>query len=186
MYWYKNFNKYLLTPLSAVLITSGLYSCRPDVKETGSEKRFFDVSAYFKNEAVRLTKLNPAVTKSASHNNDTQTQKVHIKNWTAELDLFTISDINKPSWRDSYTIANSGDSLIIYKAKLPELKTKEILVRKHSGKVDLVMIYNHTDNLLYQSSEKLTYFPDSLYLIEKRQSVKLLGTNKYKIEGILR
>ncbi len=47
------------------------------------------------------------------------------------------------------------------------------------------MIYNDSKNMLYESQEWLSYFPDSLYQIDKKQTVRLLGTNTYKIKGAL-
>jgi hypothetical protein len=38
---------------------------------------------------------------------------------------------------------------------------------------------------LYETDEKLSYFPDSLYLIQKSQRVKLLGKDTYRISGTL-
>jgi len=63
------------------------------------------------------------------------------------------------------------------------LVTREILIKQVSGKVQYMLIYNYTKNLLYTNSEELTYFPDSLYQINKIQTVRLLGTNKYQIKG---
>ncbi|XHR93010.1 hypothetical protein ACFJIV_22110 [Mucilaginibacter sp. UC70_90] len=51
--------------------------------------------------------------------------------------------------------------------------------------MEWILIYNHTKNLLYETNEKLSYFPDSLYLIQKTQHVKLMGRNDYKVQGTL-
>ena len=48
------------------------------------------------------------------------------------------------------------------------------------------MIVNHTKNMLYENTEKLSYFPDSLYLIQKKQRVRLLGTDTYRISGLFK
>ena len=37
--------------------------------------------------------------------------------------------------------------------------------------------------MLYETSEELTYFPDSLYSINKNQHVLLLGSNNYIVTG---
>jgi len=47
------------------------------------------------------------------------------------------------------------------------------------------LIFNRTKNILYQTTEKLSYFPDSLYLIEKDQKVRLMAKNKYKVQGLI-
>jgi hypothetical protein len=183
MYWYKPLYIRSFFILNITLLISGLYACKPDIKD--NRKKFFDVAAYFKGEAKRLTKLSPPVTKTAKHNTDTQTKLVTIKNWPGELDMFIASDINKPSWRDSYTVTTSGD-ITIYKAKFPELKTREVMIKKACGKVNYVLILNYSENLLYTNTEKLSYFPDSLYEVVKRQRVRLIGENRYKIQGFFK
>lgn len=183
MYWYKQPHIRSFFILNMTIIISGLYSCKPDVKV--SKANFFDVKKYFTAEADRLGKLSPVISKSATHNGTTQTKTVNIKNWPAELDLFINSDINKPAWRDSYSEVKTGD-FIIYKAKTDELKTREILIKQVNKKVVYIAIYNRSKNMLYNNSEKLSYFPDSLYQIVKRQQVRVVGTNNYKIEGFFK
>jgi hypothetical protein len=161
-----------------------LPSCKPEVAETGSAAKYFDLQGYFHGDAEQLTKSNPFVTKTVTHNGITETKKIHIADWGAELSMFIGSDINKPAWKDSYNVQDTGDALI-YTAIDPNLKTREIIVNRSNDEVKWIMIINHTKNMLYETKEKLTYFPDSLYLIEKLQIVKLLGKNRYDIKGKL-
>lgn len=168
--------------LLVILLTALLPSCKPDIKE--SDDKYFDIKGYFHADSLRLTRLNPLITKTVKHNGITETKKVHISNWGLELNLFSTSDINKPAWRDSYTVQNSGNTLI-YKAKYPELKTREIIVNREGNKVKWILIINNSHNILYQTREKLSYFPDSIYFIQKYQKVRFLGANSYTIKGTL-
>jgi hypothetical protein len=180
MYWCKQ----RITTLSVFgLLTICLAACKPEIKKKAS---FFDLSGYFAKEAARLQALNKPVLKTVEHNGGTpETKKITIRDWNAELSLFKNSDINKPAWISSYYV--QGDSnLTIYMAKSAELKTRRLLIKREKGKIKWIVILNHTpQNLLYDSFEKLTYFPDSLYMIEKKQSVRILGTNRYRITGLL-
>ncbi|MES2379160.1 MAG: hypothetical protein V4553_21390 [Bacteroidota bacterium] len=159
-------------------------SCKPDNIQTGTGLKYFDIKGFFTADTARLRKLHHITHKMVYHNGGKETKDVRINNWGLELSLFSQSDINKPAWRDSYTIVKS-DSIEIYHAKDPDLKTREIMVKKDGGKVKWIVIYNSTRNILYQTSEKLTYFPDSLYMIQKYQKVRLLGANRYVIKGSL-
>ncbi len=160
-------------------------ACKPDIKETGATGKYFDLKAYFKADSARLSKIPQPILKTVTHNGVTESKKVKIDNWMRELSLFTESDINKPAWRDSYQTQQT-DHTIIYMATDTTLKTREILInKKQNGQVKYIAIYNYTKNLLYDTYEKLTYIPDSIYKIEKTQHVKLLGTNKYVITGNL-
>jgi hypothetical protein len=177
MYWCKERIKLFLV---FGLLAIGLASCRPEIKKAN----FFDLSGYFTKEAARLKADNKLVFKTVEHNGDSESKKILIRDWDAELSLFKNSDINKPAWAGSYEVHGDG-GLTIYMAKDTNLRTRKLMIRQEDGKVKWIVIYNHTPkNLLYDSFEKLTYIPDSLYLIEKRQSVRVLGINRYRIKGL--
>ena len=182
MYWYKPLIKYS-TITGVLLLLCGLYACnKPQIKETGAELKYFDLKGYFKTDSARLVKLNPLVNKTVTHNGETETRKVKIADWGREFNLFTSSDINKPAWKDSYTMQQNADS-IVYKAKFPELKTREIVIHRVDGRVTSVYILNNIHNILYKTTERLTYVEGAYYLIEKDQQVKVMGANNYVVKG---
>jgi len=181
MYWYKHLSKFTLVTGAALLLCLG-YACKPEIKETGAELKFFDLKEYFSKEAGRLTKSKPTIYKSATHNNVTESKKLTVDNWPRELNSFTESDINKPAWRASYA-ADSTANAIVYTAKYPDLKTRRIEIKKDSGRVTGILIQNTIHNILYTTTEKLSYFPGDYYLIEKTQKVKIMGANSYQIKG---
>ncbi len=123
--------------------------------------------------------------KTVSRNGEAETKTIKITNWPDELSVFSESDINKPSWKNSYKTSVSGD-FTIYKALEPDLKTREIILKKQKNKIVYLMIFNQTTNKLFQTKEKLTFYPDSLYLIQRKMYVWFLGTNNYLIEGKLK
>jgi len=178
MYWCnsKTLRTGIMCGLYFILI---LPACKPAIKQ---KINYFDVKGFFGRESSRLTKLNKPVYKTVYHNGVTENKKIHIDSWDTEFGLFSGSDINRPAWLGSYHVISEGN-IIIYKAKDPELTTQEILIKKTGDKVEYMLIYNHTKNLLYTNDEELSYFPDSLYQINKTQTVRLLGTNKYQIKG---
>ncbi|MBS1522725.1 MAG: hypothetical protein JST50_17130 [Bacteroidetes bacterium] len=181
MYWYK---RHLLL-ISSFILLLGIASCKRDSNAAADTKAFFNIKGYFEADSARLTKENPLVTKTVTHNQIPETQKVHISDWGTELSLFTQSDINRPAWRNSYNVSNT-ENTTLYIAKDPSLKTQRVIVKTVNGKLQWIVIFNHTKNILYENTEKLSYFPDSLYLIQKRQSVRLLGTDTYRISGLLK
>ena len=189
MYWCKS--KLLISAGLGLFLISGLQSCKPDIKENRTAMKYFDIQGFFKAEALRLAKVNKPIFKTIKHNEVSESKKVLITNWAAELSLFSESDLNKPAWKDSYSI-QADSNIIIYMAKEKEheLNTREILIKLVAGKVKYMMIINATDtdkhsiqHLFYRRLEKLSYFPDSLYLIQRLQTVRFLGTNKYDISG---
>ena len=184
MYWCNPKAWAISMLVCGALLIACLPACKPDHNDTGGTIKYFDIKGYFTKDIARLNKLNKTVTKTVTHNGVTETKKVKINSWANELDLFIGSDINKAAWKNSYTVI-ANDSLLFYKAIDPELKMREMIIRKDHEKVRWILIFNKTKNILYQATEKLTYYPDSLYLIEKQQHVKLMGNNRYKIEGLI-
>lgn len=185
MYWYKLKITPIATLLGGFLLLSGLQACKPDKTQSNGTLKYFDVAGYFKADTARLTKVNPRVDKTVTHNGVTENKTVQITNWGQEFNLFIQSDINRPAWKNSYNVLNT-DSLIIYSAKTPDLRTTKIMIKKEKGKVKWIVMYNHTKNMLYETKEKLSYFPDSVYQIVKSQHVKLMGQNLYVITGVLK
>jgi hypothetical protein len=183
MYWYKSKLPILISGLGVVLLLVITISCKPNVGNSGTAPKYFDIKGYFESEAARLTKLNKPVLKTIVYNKNTETKDMMITDWKRELDFFQSADINKPSWKDSYSVDSTGD-IVIYKAKDPSLKMWQMIIKKEGPRIKWILIYNSTKNLLYQTREKLTYFPDSLYMIDKKQSVRVLGTSVYRIKGV--
>jgi hypothetical protein len=192
MYWCKSKPNIFIFLTGGILLAICATACKPDAKENGTLK-YFDLNGYFTKESLRLAKENKTVLKTVTHNSDTESRTVHIANWELELDLFKSADINRPAWKNGYTVIDE-DSVLIYKAKTPDLKVREILIRKNKGKVKWILIYDKTPESnwlgfkvrpLNYTTEKLSYFPDSLYLIEKDQHVRLMGNNHYRIQGVI-
>jgi hypothetical protein len=182
MYWYKLHSSTIKLLITVLVLFVGVSSCKNDSSPATDTAKFFDIKGYFRADSARLAKLNPLITKTVTHNFDTETKKTQIPNWGTELSLFAGSDINKPAWRNSYEV-QSSENIIVYLAKDPSLRTRRIVINKKGDQVKWILIVNYTKNLLYESSEKLSYFPDSLYLIQKKQRVKLLGLDRYTISG---
>jgi ABC-type tungstate transport system permease subunit len=178
MYWCR-LKLYTAIVLIGSILSSSL-ACRPDIKQI----KYFDIKRYFNDDISGLKKQNKSVFKTVTINGVTESKKVKINNWAQELNLFTGSDINSPAWKNSYTITDN-DEFLIYKARDPDLKMREMIIRRDKERVKWVLIFNSTKNVLYQTTEKLSYFPDSIYLIEKTQRVRLIGTNTYKIQGVI-
>ncbi|WP_295672104.1 hypothetical protein [uncultured Mucilaginibacter sp.] len=181
MFWYKTKLKTAIVLIGGIALSATLPACKPEIKNNGG----FDLTGYLKKDAAKLKKLNRPVDKTVTHNGVTETKTLHIADWNSELGLFIDADINKPAFKNSYQVIDE-DSLLVYKAKEKDLKVRELIIKRTGGGIRYVLIYNKVENLLYKTTQKLTYFPDSVYRIETVQHVKLLGTNTYFIQGILK
>lgn len=167
--------------LFSILLFLGSCSGNKD-KNTSQALSYFDVKGYFEKEAVRLTALNPWISKEIDKNTSVEAKKIKINDWTKEFNLFIESDINKPSWISSYSVKQNQDTTI-YAALYPDLRTREIKIVKDGDQLHFISIENEAVNKLYTSKETLTYSPDSVYQIVKSQEVMVIGRNDYKITG---
>lgn len=174
----------LKTLLNSLYLILFLFSSCSQVENTEStDLIYFDIKGYFLNEATKLTSRKSAVLKEVNKNEQKERKTILIKDWEKEFDLFIESDINKPSWTSSYNVESNGDTTL-YQALVPELRTRMIQVIKDGSKIKSISIKNESLNRLYKSYESLSYFPDSIYVIEKEQQVRFLGENKYRVTGV--
>jgi hypothetical protein len=184
MYWFKSAVIRVAALITCVALAAISPGCMPDVKDT-SVYKYFDLKKYMSADIARLQKLDKAVIKTVYHNGTTETETVHIGNWGQELGLFTDADINKPAWKKSYKIIDE-DSLLVYRTKDTSLTVRELIVKRSGQKVKYILIYTKTKaNFLYKTTQRLTYFPDSLYEIVTEQKVRLMRKNVYKIRGVI-
>lgn len=165
-----------------------LFSCTQKEAELSNEEYFFSLKNYFEEEAQRLTSQHALILKEVKRNAESEEKEIEIQDWRKEFGLFIESDINKLSWKDSYQeIVHQNESgnqdTLIYQSKDPKLRTQEILIIKEDKQIKEIAIKNAVKNYLYSSVEELKYYPDSLYEINKKQDVILLGSNAYYISG---
>lgn len=174
----------LKTSLNGLYLIIFLLSSCSQVENTKStDLAYFDIKSFFLNEASRLTPKKLSVLKEVSKNDLKETKLILIKDWEKEFDFFIESDINKPSWISSYKVEIDGDTTL-YQALTPDLRTRVIQIIKNGNRIKSISIKNESLNKLYKSYESLSYYPDSMYVIEKEQQVRFLGKNKYRVTGI--
>ncbi len=163
-----------------------LFSCNQRKEaEANTDLTYFDIKGYFGKEISRLQQLNPDVDKTVSINGTSENKKAKITDWTKELAIFVNADINKTSWKGSFkTVKQDGTD--VYTSDNKKIPIKKISVTQHGQQVDKIEIIIDNKNILYQSQDTLTYYPDSVYAIKKNQKIKLLNEKKYYIIGKLK
>jgi len=166
-----------------IFLFSTISCTSPAPQKQLHRKPYFDLTTYFQTQVIKLQQQHPIIDKQVSKNQQTEKKQVKIADWKSELALFIQSDINKSDWLNSYTIDTAAGRLY-YQTNDPKLRTKQMIVQKNTdGSVKHIHIENRVHNWLYQSTEKLDYFPPSGYRIYKKQHVRIIGTNEYMIEA---
>lgn len=169
--------------LACVILAWSLSCASPDVKDIRQIAPYFSLESYFRQEAERLELQTPQIQKTVSKNGEVESRNIRIEDWQKEFALFMDADINKPAWQHSYR-RDSVQFTITYTRIDPALRTEQIIVERHTdGTVNHIHVTNQVDNMLYNTLEELDYYPDSLYRINKRQQVRIIGKTDYTVTG---
>lgn len=173
----------MIKKLSILAFALALFSCNQRKEaEANTSLSYFDIKGYFGKEISRLQKLNPVVDKTVSINGVSENKTAKITDWTKELAIFVNADINKTSWKGSFK-ASKQDGADVYISDSKKIPIKKVSVMQTGQKVEKVEIIIDNKNILYQSQDTLTYYPDSLYAIKKHQKIRLLNEKKYLVIG---
>jgi hypothetical protein len=157
-------------------------SCTLKEQEKPSAPSYFDLERYFKAEAKRLAKASPQITKSVEVNGQVEQKILKISTWEKEFDSFISAGINKASWKGSFKIQKSSN-LEIYLTENKKIPVKKLEIIYRNDKVYGIKIFITNTNSLYTSKDSLSYYPDSLYQINKTQQIKLMDEKKYIVTG---
>lgn len=183
-------NKNSLTKLVSIIavVSLMLSACTPGVK-TQERPAFFDLNAYITGEQERLAGTYPLLVRASYFNETRASDSIQAPDYKQDLDIFARSDINRPSWRDQYSIdsirSTKGDTLLTirYQAQEPDLKTRLLEIDFERGEVSRVHVYNETDNWIAGTRQKLTYWPDKGYLVEARQRIIWTSNDTLSMSG---
>ncbi|WEK20321.1 MAG: hypothetical protein P0Y49_04100 [Candidatus Pedobacter colombiensis] len=158
------------------------YSCNPAAKNQNDTLNYFDIKGYFEKEALRLNKNNPLLTKTVVVNGAAETRKIHIPDWKKELSIFSDAEINRSAWKGLFGTTKNNEQEL-YTSDNEKVPVKEVLITKRNGRVYGIRILVKNTNMLYNSADTLSYYPDSLYQINKKQHIKLMAAKNYSITG---
>lgn len=158
------------------------YSCKPAKQEQGHNLNYFDLKGYFEKEALRLKTSNPIITKTVMVNGSGETKQIRLADWQKELAVFTDADINRSAWAGLFGVQKNNEQEL-YTSAVEKVPVKEVLILKKDNKPYHIQVLVNNTNMLYSSSDTLSYYPDSLYQIKKKQHIKLLSEKNYSITG---
>jgi hypothetical protein len=167
----------------AIFILLIFFGCSNATKEDQkNELGYFDLKSFFHREADRLKKSNPFVEKTVMVNADAETKKIQITDWATELAMFANADINRASWKGLFSVQKKHNQEI-YTSSNDKVPVKKVTISKYLDRVSNIQIIVANENSLYSSTDTLNYYPDSLYLINKTQHIKLLPARHYQVIG---
>ena len=163
------------------MATMIFHSCHNSVSKKESSANL-DIPEFIKKESEKLKLENPLITKTVRNGESSETKELKIANWNKELAHFNAVDLNKSS-STGFEKVTKQDT-IIYSTPSSASANKTIVKVVYADNHPIFLqIEKQTENLLFKNKEKLTYSLGKFYAIEKKQSVKGLGTKTYSILG---
>ncbi|MBX7205224.1 MAG: hypothetical protein K1X81_07350 [Bacteroidia bacterium] len=173
--------------ISPVILFFVLAACENVKDKAAASNKYFSLTQ-FANEVeadiARDTTRN--FEKKVTINGKSEVKNSIKPDWNTDLELLRQMDINKPSWQLSFSqteTALPNGQLIRISASDSMPQVKEVrIVKDKKGKVREVFAIKHTQNLLYELTQSVHYFTDSLYQIKSSQKIWLLGDKEFFLE----
>ncbi|REA62168.1 hypothetical protein DSL64_10980 [Dyadobacter luteus] len=153
-----NYNKLFVIKCLVILFSVFLASCDGDRVEEAGEKVFYDLKGFTEAQITLLDSLKPQVYKTVSMGTEQNVVRSEDVNWEKELGLFVQADINKPAFKQSYSIARPDSSTFVYTSKEGDrLPVRELkIVIDTVGNLSSAEAYVKSENKLYVSEKHIT------------------------------
>jgi hypothetical protein len=169
---------------SAILFLFALAACNsPEYKAAPGQPAYFNLKAYFQQQAAALQQRNPQVKKTVLANGKEETKELKIASWTKELSSFIDADMNKRAWAGEFRKAVT-DSTETYTSSNEKVPVKQVRIYRSNKQISGVQIFIKNDNYLYTSTDTLSYYPGKRYEVRKTQHIKLMDKKEYRVTGI--
>ena len=171
----------MMKKLLILVFALAFFSCNQrEAAKANTELLYFDLKGYFGKEIIRLRNAKVKVDKTVSINGISEKKSLLITDWDKELAIFVNADINKTSWKGSFKVSRQN-GVESYTANSKKIPVKKVSIAHKDSRISKIEIIVNNKNILYQSIDTLTYYPDQLYQIKKQQKIRLLAPKEYSI-----
>lgn len=169
--------------LAGILTLLCFYACtEPEVRS--QEVEFYDLQKELHREAAANHERGLGIVKVIERGGK-QEQKIFQKpDWPAELKPFMDCDLNKPAYRDAYTVSKQSandTTFITYTAKEKKLPVHQLKLAFYNNELSGMQAEVSRSNSYFSLHEDLSYIPGVSYSIIGRQRTVLAGENNYSI-----
>jgi hypothetical protein len=139
--------------LGFIILSSLALSCNRSTQEF-KEKTYFDLAGLVDKEVAYLKKNKPMVSKSVKINEAYEEIKGTDIDWSKELEILKLSDLNKAAFKLSYDV-KENKNLIQYTLKEDEKQSVALLtfIKNDAGEITQIESIQSSENYLYSSSK---------------------------------
>jgi len=166
-----------------LILFSILAACnKPEQKENSATEDFFNLPAFFNAEAKRLSaNSNLLVDKTVVLNGKKESKELSIKDWNAELTLFSKCHIHDPALKEYYKVSKEAES-IIYTAIDKTVNVRRLALTMDGKNIKNIVIETQNSNEVFEATQVLNYSPDKGFSIRKNQKVVLFSEDIFEID----
>lgn len=163
-----------------------VYSCAEPPNEIKSVK-YFDIPAFFNEQAEILDASKPEITKVLYTNGKEETLRSKPDSWKDELSIFSGINLNKSSYIGKYQVDSTViDNYVVvhYTTGDKKLPVKSCTFKKTDAEIDWIEIKKEDRSLALNSELFWRFVPDSGYFVSGSQQIAKLNPSIYKVSVI--
>ena len=178
-------NCHLLLVVGVVFVFLFNSSCR-NPETINSTQNYFSLHDFFKEEELRLASAKVILKKVNQLQLTKDSTLVQNPDWQKELALFVDADMNKPAWKNSFTIdsiKNDSSLILTYTAIEKKITIRRVVISFVNQKVKTIQIKKANANFVYTSNQNLWYTPKSGFKLEGHQKIVWFFETSYAVEA---
>jgi len=174
--------RHLIRSLWLFTIFTTLIACTPEDTKKGARLSFFDLEGYVSQQVQLLQNDQPKAVKSVSLDARIEEKVLSTLDYRKELELFAQADINKPAWRDKYTVDsvfNQAGVLesLTYEATDDKIPTRRLHIDFDRGEVSRILVEESFSSAIADTRRELTFMPGLGYQVVSVQTGKAGNKN---------
>lgn len=152
---------------------------------SAAKHEYFDLAGFIQEQAQLLNTQKPAAVKSVQEAGETaETKVVNNLNWTKELESFAEVDLNKPAFRNAYTVSRetqtNGVVTETYRRKPETESAIQLMAVTRSGQNQVMAIQavQESSNLLISTRKEMQLTCNTKNGVNRVQSFRIKGEQK--------
>lgn len=167
--------RYLTRSLGLLLLLVTLLGCTPKDAKKEAQLYFFDLEGYMRQQAQILQQDQPKAVKSVSLGEQVEEKVLSTLDYAKELELFMQADINKPAWRDKYSIDSAFNQAgmlesLTYEATDVKVPTRRLRIDFDRGLLSRVLVEEQFSSAIADTRRELSFMPGLGYQIVSVQT----------------
>lgn len=144
---------------------------------------YFKLYQWLAEESSDLKGADLSINRELQTDQNVGVSPTDSSNWEDWFKPLAECDLSKPAYHGFYQVdsVSKGNTLqLTYSALKPDAVVRELKVTLINGRVKAVSAQKEVNNLLYRSKATISYWKDSLYVVDYLQQTKFFKDHRFK------